>query len=75
MNVKPRGDLKVWDPELKQYLASDGREVADDDLYWNRLLADQDVERVTQLPIGSGNTRRPTDSTAGAAGSTGGDAA
>lgn len=76
MHVKPRAGMRVYDPEKGNWLLPEGREVADGDLYWNRILADGDVtvaaaEAAAPLPIGSGRSKRAP---AGDAGQTGDDA-
>ncbi|MBR7929393.1 DUF2635 domain-containing protein [Burkholderia ambifaria] len=43
MFVKPAPGLKIRDPELKDLLPEEGRNVSDDDLYWHRRLRDGDV--------------------------------
>ncbi|TAM50227.1 MAG: DUF2635 domain-containing protein [Paraburkholderia sp.] len=43
MLVKPAPGLKIRDPELKDLIPDEGREVAADDLYWHRRLRDGDV--------------------------------
>jgi len=43
MFVKPAPGLKIRDPELKDLIPEEGRNVSDDDLYWHRRLRDGDV--------------------------------
>ncbi|MBW9102950.1 DUF2635 domain-containing protein [Paraburkholderia phenoliruptrix] len=43
MFVKPAPGLKIRDPQLKDLIPDDGRNVSDDDLYWHRRLRDGDV--------------------------------
>ena len=51
MFVKPAPGLKIRDPELKDLIPDDGREVSADDLYWHRRLRDGDVVLVeTKAP-------------------------
>ena len=47
MWVKPAPGLKVRDPETKDYLPAEGREVNDFNLYFVRRLRDGDVVRFT----------------------------
>lgn len=47
MKVKPAPGLKVRDPETKDYLLDEGREVGDFNLYYIRLLQHGDVVLVT----------------------------
>lgn len=47
MRVKPAPGLKVRDPETKDYLPDEGREVGDFNLYYIRRLKDGDVVLVT----------------------------
>jgi len=43
MLVKPAADLTIRDPDLHDYLPAEGRDVPDTE-YWQRRLADKDVE-------------------------------
>lgn len=43
MFVKPAPGLKIRDPELKDLIPDEGREVAADNLYWHRRWRDGDV--------------------------------
>lgn len=43
MFVKPAPGLKIRDPEMKDLIPDEGRNVSDDDLYWHRRLRDGDV--------------------------------
>ncbi|MEQ0775898.1 DUF2635 domain-containing protein [Paraburkholderia tropica] len=43
MKVKPAPGLKVRDPETKDYLPAEGREVGDFNRYFIRRLRDGDV--------------------------------
>ncbi|WP_454825395.1 DUF2635 domain-containing protein [Paraburkholderia xenovorans] len=43
MFVKPAPGLKIRDPELKDLIPDEGRNVSADDLYWHRRLRDGDV--------------------------------
>ncbi len=45
MNVKPAPGLRIRDPDLKDLLPDEGREVPDTD-YWHRRLRDGDVVEV-----------------------------
>lgn len=45
MKVKPAPGLKIRDPDLKDFLPEDGRDVPETD-YWHRRLRDKDVELV-----------------------------
>ncbi len=45
MFVKPSPGLKIRDPDLKDFLPDDGREVPNTD-YWLRRVRDQDVIEV-----------------------------
>lgn len=42
MFVKPAPGLKIRDPELKDFLPDEGREVAESP-YWSRRIRDNDV--------------------------------
>lgn len=43
MRVYPTPGLVVRDPVLRDALPAEGRDVADDDLYWVRRIQDGDV--------------------------------
>jgi len=47
MFVKPNTALSIRDPDLKDLLPADGRDVPESD-YWHRRLRDQDVILVTE---------------------------
>lgn len=50
MFVKPRAGIAVRDPELRDLLPAEGREVARND-YWLRRVLDGDVvETASQVP-------------------------
>jgi len=42
MFIKPAQGLKIRDPELKDFLPEEGREVSDS-IHWQKLLKDGDV--------------------------------
>lgn len=42
MYVKPAPDLRIPDPDMKDWLPEEGREVPDTD-FWQRRLRDKDV--------------------------------
>ncbi|SIT43671.1 conserved hypothetical protein [Paraburkholderia piptadeniae] len=44
MFVKPAAGMKIRDPDMKDFLPDEGREVPDDHLYWVKRLSDKDVE-------------------------------
>jgi hypothetical protein len=44
MFVKPAPGLKIRDPDMKDFLPEEGRDVPDDHLYWVKRLGDKDVE-------------------------------
>ena len=46
MLIKPVADKKIPHPVRGGYLAPEGDEVNDFDVYWQRRLADGDVEKV-----------------------------
>lgn len=43
MFVKPAPGLSIRDPELLDLLPAEGREVSDDNMYWQRRVRDRDV--------------------------------
>lgn len=47
MYVKPASGLVIRDPQAKDFLPFEGREVTDPDFYWTRLLNDGDVVLAT----------------------------
>lgn len=61
MRVYPTPGLVVRDPVLRDALPAEGRDVADDDLYWVRRIQDGDA---TLTPPASGDTT-PTSPAAG----------
>ena len=48
--VKPREGYKIPDPQLRDFLPADGREVPHD-VYWLRLLQDGDVTEAQPGPL------------------------
>lgn len=44
MFVKPAAGLKIRDPDRRDFLPGEGREVPDTQPYWHRRLRDGDVE-------------------------------
>lgn len=58
MFVKPAPGLKIRDPELKDLIPDDGREVSADNLYWHRRLRDGDVVLVETQPPAAVPTAR-----------------
>ena len=56
MIVKPAAGLKVRDPDLKDLLPEEGRNVPDS-TYWRRRLRDGDV-LITRAPISAGTSAR-----------------
>jgi hypothetical protein len=44
MFVKPAAGMKIRDPDMKDFLPDEGRDVPDDHLYWVKRLSDKDVE-------------------------------
>ncbi|VVD28472.1 DUF2635 domain-containing protein [Paraburkholderia dioscoreae] len=51
MFVKPAPGLKIRDPELKDLIPDEGRNVSADDLYWHRRLRDGDVVLVESTGV------------------------
>lgn len=47
MLVKPAPGLKIRDPDLKDLIPDEGRDVPETSLYWHRRLRDGDVVLVT----------------------------
>ncbi|CAG9256244.1 DUF2635 domain-containing protein [Paraburkholderia caribensis] len=43
MFVKPAAGMKIRDPDMKDFLPDEGRDVPDDHLYWVKRLNDKDV--------------------------------
>lgn len=58
MFVYPKAGIRVRDPVRKDLLPEKGREVADNDIYWLRRIADGDVvikQPAAPAPANSGN--------------------
>lgn len=63
MFVKPAPGLKIRDPLKKDYLPTEGREIDEHDLYWHRLLMDEDVIEVKADPAKSSGKKPAPDPT------------
>jgi len=50
MFIKPNASLKIRDPELRDFLPEEGREVLDS-LHWQKLLKDGDVHLTKAEPM------------------------
>ncbi len=50
MFVKPAPGLKIRDPDLKDLIPDEGRDVPESNLYWHRRLRDGDVVLVPPVP-------------------------
>jgi hypothetical protein len=63
MFVKPAPGLKVRDPYMQDHLPTEGREVSDTDLYWERARIVGDVLVVEPQPELARKSRsaQPTD--------------
>jgi hypothetical protein len=59
MLVKPAPGLKIRDPELKDLLPEEGREVSNDNMYWHRRLRDGDVVLGNQQAAADASTVAP----------------
>lgn len=65
MFVYPKPGIRVRDPARKDLLPEKGREVADQDIYWLRRIADGDVvtkQPAAPAPANSGNGTTTTRS-------------
>ena len=59
MYVTPTPGLRIPDPDLRDYLPVEGREVPDTP-YWHRRVNDQDVALARPVPEKQNNPERST---------------